>query len=64
MGRFGLNVEVRMNAKEGDGTDDSPPTERESEDEDRNRWSSRSSNSLILPAPFENWVTPEKKRKR
>ena len=27
------------------------PTDKESEDEDRNRWSFRSSNSLKLPAP-------------
>jgi hypothetical protein len=40
------------NAREGDGDGESPPVDRESEDEDGNRWWLRSSDSLILPAPL------------
>ena len=41
-----------MNAREVDGMQDFPSRDRESEDEDGNRWSWRSSGSLILPIPL------------
>jgi hypothetical protein len=67
-----------MDTREGGGEGDSPPTDRESEDDDGNRWWFRSSDSLILPAPlfFEldalinrvtlktEYKTPKKKKKK
>jgi hypothetical protein len=41
-----------MNPREGDGEGDSPPTDRESEDDEGNHWWLRSSDSLMLPAPL------------
>jgi len=66
----GYNVEFRINVREGDGDGGSPPIDRESEDEDGNRWWFMSRDSLILPAPlffeldaFINRVTLKKEYK-
>ena len=57
-----------MNAREGDGDANSPATDKQSKDDDGNRWWLGSSDSVILPAPFFseldtliNWVTLKKK---
>ena len=44
----GYKVGSRMNAREGDGDGNSPPIDKESEDDDPNRKWFRSSDSLIL----------------
>jgi len=41
-----------MNAREGGGEGSSPPTDKESEEEDRNHGWMRSSDSRMLPAPL------------
>lgn len=60
-----------MNAREGDGDGNSPATEKQSKDDDGNRWWLGNSDSVILPAPFFfeldtliNWVTLKKKKKK
>ena len=59
----------KMNPRDGDGDGESPPIDKESEDDDGNRWWLSSNDSRMLPAPlfFEfdaliNRVTLGKKR--
>jgi hypothetical protein len=70
MVRLGYKVGCN-DARGGDGDGDSPPIDKESEDEDGNRWWLRSSVSVMLHAPlfFEldaliNRVTLKKKKKK
>ena len=50
--RLRLRGGFRVNTREGDGKGDSPPIDKESEDDEGNRWWLRSNDSLILPAPL------------
>jgi hypothetical protein len=50
--RLRIQRGARINVREGDGDGDSPPIDRESEDDDGNRWWLRSRDSRMLPAPL------------